>query len=354
MAKAHSADRVIGKGCGVAVLIVFVGFWSVITLIFDILLGSLMYKQIRANEFPSTTGVIVESSTERTGRRGRREGSSEQAHIRFEYTVDDRPYESNQWRYDSFGTSGRLAREIVARFPKGSERPVYYNPANPAEAVLVPGLLGIDLFIILFLTPFNLVMLTGWAAPFLMMLPRDSALRSGTAVLEKGVVSRVRIVDRWPLGRAVATLGGGAFLSIFILAFATRMNPSMLTMQIWWGVLIAMAIWVYVYNRRFLYSAGSELTIDQAREVLTLPRTRKRKEAVSIPLGRVRDVSLEREKSRGSKGGTRTTYFLYLSTLDGERHLLLKTGADEKAKRVEQMVQSLIWPDRKMSQSALS
>ncbi|MDA0812639.1 MAG: DUF3592 domain-containing protein [Verrucomicrobia bacterium] len=63
------------------------------------------------------------------------------ADIRYEYHADGTTFESA--RFASFGACGRgfLAdpHEAVRKFPTGSNAFVYYNPGQPAEAMLAPG-----------------------------------------------------------------------------------------------------------------------------------------------------------------------------------------------------------------------
>lgn len=80
--------------------------------------------------------VISRRSSSTTGTRSGRRYNPE---IRFEFTVDGKPYTGDRvsFRDDHYGKR-EPAAEIAARYPVGSTVTVYYPPENPAEAVLEP------------------------------------------------------------------------------------------------------------------------------------------------------------------------------------------------------------------------
>jgi hypothetical protein len=51
---------------------------------------------------------------------------------------------------------------IVRNYAQGRETTVYYNPTDPAESLLQPGVDGSDLLLLLFLAPWNLMVAAGW------------------------------------------------------------------------------------------------------------------------------------------------------------------------------------------------
>jgi hypothetical protein len=59
--------------------------------------------------------------------------------LRYTYTVGGRDYESDQYAFGGTAhthLSRRAARRIVKRYPVGTVVTVYYNPNDPADAVL--------------------------------------------------------------------------------------------------------------------------------------------------------------------------------------------------------------------------
>jgi hypothetical protein len=118
-----------------------------------------LYRQLRAERFPTVRGTVLASAVRAS--RGS-DGDSHDAEVRDRYVVDDRPYEGSTVRH-GMKVSGRAGAEAVSRlFPAGSAVAAYYDPADPADAVLSPGLSGIDLFMPMFMLPFNALIIGSW------------------------------------------------------------------------------------------------------------------------------------------------------------------------------------------------
>jgi hypothetical protein len=118
----------LGVGSGILFLLVVNG----------ILLGIIFYSQRKANitrTWPSTTGVVQISTLEM-----RRSSSSQHnmvayPQVVYTYQVGGQSYQSNRIQSGlEWGGSG--ARNVVVRYPVGSQVTVYYDPRNPAEALL--------------------------------------------------------------------------------------------------------------------------------------------------------------------------------------------------------------------------
>lgn len=95
------------------------------------------YRSALADRWPTTQGHVVSSamgvSQDSDG------GDTYRIDIHYTYTVNGRPYESNQ--YDSSGThtySGyRAAKQaVINAHPPGTAVVVHYDPADPADAML--------------------------------------------------------------------------------------------------------------------------------------------------------------------------------------------------------------------------
>jgi hypothetical protein len=63
-----------------------------------------------------------------------------EVNVSYEYSVANEVYRGNKIWFDGSGTLSRTkAEEIADRFAEGRTVPVFYNPADPGDAVLVPG-----------------------------------------------------------------------------------------------------------------------------------------------------------------------------------------------------------------------
>lgn len=91
--------------------------------------------------WPSVPGTVLVSTVQlRVGAAGPEGGRSRAYHpvVVYAYTVGGRPYQGQRIFFgDSLGTGWPgPAQRTAARFPVGATVPVYYDPANPAQAVL--------------------------------------------------------------------------------------------------------------------------------------------------------------------------------------------------------------------------
>src|SRR5437764_2164637 len=106
------------------------------------------------------------------------------------------------------------ARRVVAEYPAGRQVDVHYAAADPADSVLLTGLEGADLFLPMFMTPFNLIMLGIWYVPFSKLLRRGS--RVGNAkLMDDGYESRLRLVEFGPIVVGATVAGVIAFAGTF-------------------------------------------------------------------------------------------------------------------------------------------
>lgn len=108
---------------------------------------STLLKTNEAVNWPTTKGVIVRSelSAERVIK------TSYEAHIEYTYQVGGKPFKSKQVR--SRGAGSKYRNEVaplVDQFPVGKETQVFYNPTNPADALLVVGADLSDYLIVIF------------------------------------------------------------------------------------------------------------------------------------------------------------------------------------------------------------
>lgn len=119
-------------------------FWVIIGLFFLLgvygMINSLIVK-LQTPSWPTVEGKIIESSYEDSGF-SKYNPSPCKLNITYSYDLGGEHYENN-----NFGgfTAGSCTNEndgaqiIKTRFYPGAVIPVYYNPKNPNESVLMPG-----------------------------------------------------------------------------------------------------------------------------------------------------------------------------------------------------------------------
>jgi hypothetical protein len=113
-----------------------------------------------SESWPTTPGVVATSEieVEHTGS-GSSSGSGKSYHARvhYEYGVGGESFSAKRVSFGEFGTGdGDHASEVLARYPAGAKVAVHYDPEDPGDAVLEPGLQGIPWFYLLLGTPFTL------------------------------------------------------------------------------------------------------------------------------------------------------------------------------------------------------
>jgi hypothetical protein len=92
-----------------------------------------LYKGISSMQWPSATARILYSHA--------RGGRNPETLLWYEYFVDNRRYLASNYRNGGNVTPFLgVAEEAAKRYPVGRAVPVYYNPRNPQDALLEPGL----------------------------------------------------------------------------------------------------------------------------------------------------------------------------------------------------------------------
>lgn len=103
-----------------------------------------IHSAIDSVGWPSSKGTVIgsviKSRTIKTGESGRAEYKTE---IRYEYAVHGRSYVSDIYSLASsgynFDTDRSVAINLSERYPMGSKLDVHYNPMNPSEGLVQPG-----------------------------------------------------------------------------------------------------------------------------------------------------------------------------------------------------------------------
>jgi hypothetical protein len=301
--------------------IVFGLFWTAIVGVFDAWIGYNMYRQSQAESFLTCEGIIrqAEMTTHSDS-----DGTTYGVDLEFTYTVDGRPYIGNRYRYGSFSTSDHgYIRSVLDRYSPGTTVIVRYDPANPKDSVLEVGVGSTEMMLLLFLTPFNLVMLWLWMAIGGGIRRRiTNPPAGGVPITRRGMNVHVRLPRYSPLTAAGAVALGISFVSIFPVIFTTGMDPPMWVIWTVWIGALASSLAVYFWRTFVVGSGAKDLVIDTETNMLSLPRTFGRKTDIIAPIEAVREIDVKVIAHRGSKGGTIYTYAprLHWTNEDGRHH----------------------------------
>jgi hypothetical protein len=269
------------KKAGVKPLIFFALFWSAITLLFDAVMVRDGVARLASLRFQPVPCVILESKvTEHQGD----EGTSYQPEIRFSYAVDGHEFESERvYAGNRSSTGSRRACRLVELYSTGSRTNAYFNPNEPGYAVLRRGFRGNELFMALFMTPFNLVMVGLWAlVVHARRVARHPPFAGGVKFIEAREGKRVRLRTIPPALAAGAALGGVCFVSTFVVGFTKGEYAPLPFVGSLWAVAIGAAVWACLWRLRREASGREDLILHADGKRLTLPQTCGRKTGVTV------------------------------------------------------------------------
>jgi len=294
--------------------------FSIVTLAIDSSIILPAYWQVRALNFLTTAGVITSSRLEEQESRDRDGAPTHiySAVVKYQYFVAGKAYSGDRYRYGLFDFTS--AHWIVSEHPAGKKVGVYYNPSNPADSLLRPGLEGSDLFGAMFVAPFNLVPLG-----ILVLIGRRTWSRcfgyrgAGTKVRDDGFIVRVRLPPVPPSFYAAVAAGMLAFFGLFPLLFFYGGPPPISVMYHVWPVILVSVPVVYVLAAWIQSRGAYDLAIDAIAGTVSLPCTRGRKRKVLLPLHEITAVEVRAVELPGSHGGFLSGYVptLVLTDADG-------------------------------------
>ena len=193
--------------------------------------------------------------------------------------------------------------KLTGSLPASSRQagPSLYNPGDPADALLQPGVDGGDLFLATFLLPFNLVLLViGSLLAGKVWRGSAKAPAGGAKLWDDGFQVRVRVSQVRPFAVAAVVAGLLAFGALFV-ALGCGPHPPMELMVAAWCVILVGWLLGYIGCRWRLAQGGSDLVIDTTAGQVTLPRTMGRKADVTIPMRAITSVEVQQVERPGSR-----------------------------------------------------
>ena len=283
---------------------VFIFFWCGITFTFDGVMGWYLFRQCWTLTYSESSGTITRS--ELVVEPGSEGGKSYRLIVGYTFPANGQIIAGDQYRYGSFSSNDKTWKRIRADLPVGKVVPVYYDSGDPAEAVLVRGPMGLDLFVFWFLTPFNVIgigglvfLLRGSRPPF---APDDPRVIAAT---ETGWQFR-------PMGRDWWAVFGGTMLAvtfagIFIIGFSLGFGPPLAPMAGAWIAALTFASWV---ARRVC--RGVALEVDDLQKSLSLPRRN-----LIFPFADVEGFTVEVDEKVDSDGDRTERY--HVAVRHGDR-----------------------------------
>lgn len=293
------------RGCGFA----FVGFWifvwSIGTLSVDAAYIYSLLRQRAASSFPTVDGTITESKIveDRDA-----DGTTYTARLRYTYQVAGREYTADRDRYYTVSAGRGAAQRIVEAHPVGNKVTVYYNPADPSDALLRPGIAAGDSFMLLFMLPFNIIMLGSWVFAA-NLLRRTDKTPGGLRIVDSPSELRVRPASSSPILAAAAAVSAAALVLIFAVGFFSSFDqPSAEAMTAAWTTVFAVAVFAHAAAS----SSRRDLVLDRVRDLVFLPPKVFGGAPAPVERSRFFAVDLVEQASTDSEG---KSSMRYLATL---------------------------------------
>lgn len=319
------------KGSGI--LIFFGVFWSGMTLLFDGFTIVPAVRQVWAQRFVTTPGTILSSEVTH---HDDSDGTTHGVRITYSYKVAGREYTGDRFRYDkSSSTDSAWAYHAVSEHPVGSSTTVYYDPLAPENAVLSTGLAGSDLFMAMFMTPFNTVMLGFWWFGWNRLIRRwRKPIAGGVKVRRALRQTRAQLTEFSPLATTLATVALLAFLSIFVICIGFGgFHPSLRVVSVTWVIILTGGVLAGIWHWKSILAGKYDLVLDDLNGSIGLPMTCGRKTRKTFPLREIHAAFVDTIERRDSEGGTSYTYIptLRLDALDGPTEKLAEWHDAERA-----------------------
>ncbi|OJT19457.1 hypothetical protein BO221_34280 [Archangium sp. Cb G35] len=254
---------------------------------------------------PSASGTITHSEVVR-------DEDSYGFEARYAYEVGGRAYEGSRYRHGAWSSSNRgRVEDLARRFPVGASVPVFYDPESPGDGVLITGVDGMYLFLLMFMTPFNMVMLMGVR----------HVLRGGEegrlGVFKRAGRVHVRLTDEMsPLAVGTIAVGCASFVSMFVLAIVMSVYPSLMVAVLAWVAVIATGVIFAKRQHSKLAALDPDLILDERNQMLSVPSCDGRRNRLSVPWSKVKSVFLDQRPYEYSDEGTMTVMTLWCPTLE--------------------------------------
>ena len=296
--------------------------WCLGVGLFDFAIFPGLWKQIRAGSYQRAEATVLESRViESKGD----DSTSYRPYFRYQYRVDGITQVSDRYRYAMPMSGGPgPAHAAVEAQPVGSKLEVWYDPGSPAESVVDKQLSGLDLFLPMFMTPFNII---GFGLLLAPLWGRRSPGPGGVPVVREGLGWRARLQYSHPLLSVLGSLGALTFAGVFVVGFGTMMHPGLLIMQAAWAFILATSIWAG-YKTAVSNRVGSgDLRIEPGRLEFKSGSQR-----ISCGFSEVSEVAVRREEKRDSEGDISYAYEVDVHLQSGESHSL-KVWNDESQAR---------------------
>jgi hypothetical protein len=281
-------------------------FWTSVMIVADFVVVQNSVRQALSVNFASTTGRVVKSEVFKNAI------SHRGVDIGYNYKVNGVEYSGQRYRYDDRSAAWEYGA-AVDNFPRWSERKVYYNPTDPSDSLLDPGLAGCDLLLPLFATPLNVVTWALWVPILQTRRMRQRAdFAGGVRILKSANETRAQLAAFSPGAVALGALAASSFVLAFPVVSIGGFQPGMALMLVVWALVFAAMVAAGSWRFAKLSAGNYDLRIDETSKVVTVPPSGERKAEFAIALNKIEAVSVRRRTTKTPSGD----YFSYSPVID--------------------------------------
>jgi hypothetical protein len=268
-----------------ALVVHFTVFWSAFVLFFDCFMYVRhLLEQSRTFRFAAVEGKVLKCEEKMEEDHDGNPHSN--VGIEYGYRVDNQDYKGTRIRYPDYWNNLGVA-EFVAAHPAGEPVTVYYDPDDPADAVLQSGFDGRELYLPLMFLPFNVIMFGLWCLTVAGFRNRGrgwSKPYDGIRMIAAEGKVRIRLPGLSPAAAGLFALVVTPIPVVLFMGFCLGMPTDLGVAACAWIVVLASFVVVYRYAVKRADSGKYDLVIDYVEQTLTLPQKLLGSETVIIPL----------------------------------------------------------------------
>lgn len=279
-------------------LTLFFLVWAGFVVVADAAVAYGVRTAVRSADWTPTDGVVTRSEL----KFGRKRGSVS-LDLAYSYTADGRPLTGREYQPGPHLFPSDKWRAVHAALPVGSRVTVHYNPADPAEAVLISGLKPDVLLVLLGLAPFNVIAVgLGWVWWAAVTRRRQFDPARDVRPTADGYAARLNGFGPVAVfGAALLALSfAGVFVVLFLVHDAGGVPVSWAVDGGIWAVILAacgLLAWTHRQPRAVI----------EGLDMLTVPTTPTGRATTTVPRSAVREIDV-RTATRRTKKSVRQVF----------------------------------------------
>jgi Protein of unknown function (DUF3592) len=262
----------------------FALIWSAPLSFFDVWWGHEIARQLGTIHYRIVDGKVL--SCRETTIQDAEGWEGGDVAVEYSYHVRNQNYTGSRIRYLKLWGPAWVS-QFVAQHPSGTANTVYYDPNDPARALLFPGMGGQELFIMLFLLPFHVIGLLLWSGFLISAFATDAAyvwLHYGIRLTDGDYQRRVRLPRVCPSAAGLHSLFLGSIILCFLVfCCAGAPLPLWVSLAAWLVVLLGSGLF-YAIQAVQLASGRAHLVINSVEKTVSLPQTFDRKGPIRLAL----------------------------------------------------------------------